>query len=618
MKTIELLSPAKNLEFGREAINHGADAVYVGAPAFGARASAGNSVGDIESLTKYAHRYGAKVYVTLNTSLFNDELEPASKLIRQFYDIGTDAVIIQDLGLLETDLPPIALHASTQTNNASPERIKFLEKVGFRRVILARELSLEQIAEIRRETSVELECFVQGALCVSYSGQCYMSQSINGRSGNRGVCSQPCRSTYNLYNAENKQLVHKRHLLSLKDFNASEHLQEYIDMGISSLKIEGRLKDICYVKNITAYYRNLLDGIIAGDGSLKKSSSGKCVFSFQPDPERTFNRGFTDYFLKERQPMASMNTQKSIGKKTGTVLRIEKNCLVCRTLFPVTAGDGLCFMNSHGTWEGFLVNKAEGNRLYPNNLPDSITAGTELFRNNDIAFEKEVSNGKSAQRKVDVNLVFAETSDGFMLSATDEDGISATTTLSCEKQEARNPDKSAEQIGTQLQKTGDTVFSVHTFKNLCGGTFFIPASQLNELRRRCLEELTIMREKHFSPADSVLEKNDFPYFEKSVDYRANILNDKSLQFYKRHGAEPLEPGVEKSGEYADKALMTTKYCIRYELGQCLKRHEVSPEFRSDLYLENNGRRYLLKFDCKKCQMQIFLNGNPNQTTTAIL
>lgn len=611
MKTIELLSPAKNLEFGREAINHGADAIYVGAPAFGARASAGNSVGDIESLTKYAHRYGARVYVTLNTSLFDDELEPASKLIRQFYDIGTDAVIIQDLGLLETDLPPIALHASTQTNNASPERIKFLEKVGFRRVILARELSLEQIAEIRRETSVELECFVQGALCVSYSGQCYMSQSINGRSGNRGVCSQPCRSSYNLYNAENKQLVHKRHLLSLKDFNASEHLQEYIDMGISSLKIEGRLKDICYVKNITAYYRNLLDGIMAGNGSLKKSSSGKCVFSFQPDPERTFNRGFTDYFLKERQPMASMNTQKSIGKKTGTVLRIEKNCLVCRTLFPITAGDGLCFMNSHGTWEGFLVNKTEGNKLYPNNLPDSITAGAELFRNNDIAFEKEVSNGKSAQRKVDVNLVFAETGDGFMLSATDEDGISASATLSCEKQEARNPDKSAEQIGTQLQKTGDTVFSVHTFENLCGGAFFIPASQLNELRRRCLEELTVLREKHFSPADSVFEKNDFPYFEKSVDYRANILNDKSLQFYKRHGAEPLEPGVEKSGEYAGKALMTTKYCIRYELGQCIKRHEVSPEFRSDLYLENNGRRYLLKFDCKKCQMQIFLNGNHN-------
>lgn len=609
MKTIELLSPAKNLEFGREAINHGADAVYVGAPAFGARASAGNPIEDIENLTKYAHRYGAKVYVTLNTSLFDDELEPASRLMHQFYDIGADAVIIQDLGLLETDLPPIALHASTQTNNATPERVRFLEKAGFQRVILARELSLEQIAEIRRQTSVELECFVQGALCVSYSGQCYLSQSINGRSGNRGVCSQPCRSTYNLCNAEGKELVHKKHLLSLKDFNASEHLREYIGMGISSLKIEGRLKDICYVKNVTAYYRTLLDKLMSGDGNLRKASSGKCVFSFQPDPERTFNRGFTDYFLTGRQPMASMSTQKSIGKKIGKVLRVEKNSLICQTHLPVTAGDGLCFLNPQGSWEGFLVNNVIGNKLYPNNLPQSIAVGTELFRNNDIVFEKEVGNEKSAQRKVSVNLAFAETGSGFSLSATDEDGLNARETLVCEKQEAKNPEKAAEQIRTQLQKSGDTIFSVQGIENSCDGAFFIPASQLNDLRRRCLEKLAEERERHFRPADTFLERNDFPYFEKHLDYRANILNDKLLQFYKRHRVEHTEPGLEKSGDYSGKALMTAKYCIRYELGQCLTRHDVEPDFRSDLYLENNGKRYLLKFDCKNCQMQLFIGKN---------
>lgn len=602
---IELLAPAKNMQFGKEAINHGADAVYIGAPAFGARASAGNSLADIEALVNYAHLYAAKVHVALNTSLFDDELEQAVELIRQFYNIGVDAVIVQDPGLLEADLPPIALHASTQMNNYSLERIKFLENVGFQRIILARELSLEQIAEIRANTTAELECFVQGALCVCLSGQCYLSQYINGRSGNRGVCSQPCRSSYNLYNAENKLLVADRHLLSLKDFNASQHIKKLLETGVTSLKIEGRLKDLCYVKNVTAYYRKLLDDILLQKQDWKKASTGRCVFSFEPDVERTFNRGFTDYFLRDRQPMASFTTQKSIGKRIGKIVKADRNALVCKTELPVTAGDGLCFFGISGTLQGFSVNRVIGNKLYPNNMPDEIVPGTELYRNNDFAFEKQLKSEKSAERRVGVKLVFSDTDSGFSLQATDEDGVIACVTENCEKQAANNPEKAQQNIIAQLSKSGETVFCVDSVENQCAEPCFIPASVLNGLRRRCLEELQQKRLEHFRPADVPFEKNDVPYFKGTTDFRENILNHKALEFYQRHGAETLEFGLEKTLDYAGKPLMTTKYCIRYELGQCLLRHQVKPDFRSELTLENNGRRLPLHFDCKNCQMQIF-------------
>lgn len=602
---IELLAPAKNMQFGKEAINHGADAVYIGAPAFGARASAGNSLADIEALVNYAHLYAAKVHVALNTSLFDDELEQAVELIRQFYSIGVDAVIVQDPGLLESDLPPIALHASTQMNNYSLERIKFLENVGFQRIILARELSLEQIAEIRANTTAELECFVQGALCVCLSGQCYMSQYINGRSGNRGVCSQPCRSSYNLYNAENKLLVSDRHLLSLKDFNASQHVKKLLETGVTSLKIEGRLKDLCYVKNVTTYYRKLLDDILLQKQDWKKASTGRCVFSFEPDVERTFNRGFTDYFLRDRQPMASFTTQKSIGKRIGKIVKADRNALVCKTELPVTAGDGLCFFGISGTLQGFSVNRVIGNKLYPNNMPDEVVPGTELYRNNDFAFEKQLKSEKSAERRVGVKLVFSDTDSGFSLQAADEDGVMACVTENCEKHAANNPEKAQQNIIAQLSKSGETVFCVDSVENQCAEPYFIPASVLNGLRRRCLEELQQKRLEHFRPADVPFEKNDVPYFKRTTDFRENILNHKALEFYQRHGAETLEFGLEKTLDYAGKPLMTTKYCIRYELGQCLLRHQVKPDFRSELTLENNGRRLPLHFDCKNCQMQIF-------------
>ncbi len=604
-RTIELLSPAKNLQFGKEAINHGADAVYIGAPAFGARASAGNPIEDIEALVKYAHLYAAKVHVALNTSLFDDELEEANRLVHQFYNIGVDAVIIQDPGLLETDLPPIALHASTQMNNYSLERIRFLENVGFQRIILARELSLEQIAEIRANTTAELECFVQGALCVSLSGQCYLSQYINGRSGNRGVCSQPCRSSYNLYNTENKLLVANQHLLSLKDFNASQYIAEYVKTGVCSFKIEGRLKDLGYVKNLTAYYRQLIDGFLEGRDGVCKSSSGSCVFSFTPDVERTFNRGFTDYFLKERKPMASLTTQKSIGKRLGKVVRVEPKSLVCRTSLPITAGDGLCFKGENGQWEGFLVNRVDNDRIFPNNMPANLKAGALLYRNNDYNFEKVLQSDKSAVRRVGVKLVFSDTESGFSLLATDEDGVNACSTVDCEKQKALQYEKALQTIETQLCKTGDTVFRVTDFENCCGEAFFVPSSVLNALRRDCLETLAAQRLHKFHPVDVQFVPNNVPYFKDNADFSENILNHKALEFYRRHGVENAEYGLEKTADYNGKPLMTTKYCLRYELGQCLVRHQVAKDFRSELVLENNGRRFALKFDCKNCRMQIF-------------
>lgn len=601
---LELLSPAKNYEQGVAAINHGADALYIGAPAFGARSAATNSIEDIERLVKYAHLFRSKIFVTVNTLLFDHEIEDAVKMIHQLYNAGCDALIIQDLGLLECDLPPIALHASTQTNNTTLERVKFMEQVGFQRVILARETSLEQMQAIRKETSVELEAFVQGALCVSYSGQCYMSQYLNDRSGNRGCCGQPCRSSYNLYNEQGKLLRRDEHLLSLKDFNASQQLASMIDAGITSFKIEGRLKDISYVKNVTAYYRQLLDNIMLQRTDSQPASSGHCTYYFTPDLEKTFNRGFTDYFLQKRQPMASLATQKSLGKKVGKVKQLDKKSITVDTkdlLF--TAGDGLCFYNSDGQLEGFLVNHVQGNTIVPNRMPE-IKVGETLWRNNDFAFEKQLQ-GKSAVRKIDVTFILAETSDGLQLQATDSDNISAIAEICCEKTPARNPEKA--QIQPQLSKLGETPFQAISVENQCSQPYFIPTSLLNELRRNAIEQLIQKRQEAFVPKPSIFTANDVPYFEKQLDYRANILNHKAEQFYRRHGVCQLEYGLEKTHNYNDKALMTTKYCLRYELKQCIMKknnHTIAPDYQGNLYLQNNHNRFLLQFDCKNCLMKI--------------
>lgn len=607
---LELLAPAKNLEQGREAINHGADAVYIGAPAFGARVAAGNSIEEIEQLARYAHLYHAKVFATVNTLLFDSEVEAAVRLIHQLYDAGVDAAIIQDLGLLECDLPPIELHASTQTHNASVERVKFMEQVGFSRVILARETSLEQMREIRHATSVELEAFVQGALCVSYSGQCYMSQYLNDRSGNRGCCAQPCRSAYDLYDEKGNLLRKGEHLLSLRDFSAAQHLREMIEAGITSFKIEGRLKDMSYVKNVTAYYRRLLDDIMALDGSYAPASSGHCEFYFMPDMEKTFNRGFTDYFLQCRAPMASLSTQKSIGKRLGKVTKIEGSRITLKTSEPLTSGDGLCFFTPKGELEGFFVNQVQGSTFQPNRMPQTLAVGAMLWRNNDQAFEKQLQ-GNSAQRKVSVDITLAETAEGFVMTLADEDGCKASATTACSKEPAQNRERALDNIDRQCRKLGDTPFLASEVRYSCDEAYFLPAAVLNDLRRKAVAALEEERVKAHLLHRGQRMKGDeeAPYFETRLDYRANILNSRAEQFYRRHGVEEVEYGLEQTHEYAGKALMTTKYCLRYELGSCLcgkgtTKGEALP--KGQLFLRNNKNYFRLECDCRECLMRIYL------------
>jgi putative protease len=526
-------------------------------------------------------------------------------MIYRLYDIGVDALIIQDLGLLECNLPPIELHASTQCHNAGVERIKFLEQVGFSRVVLARETSLEQMRQVRAATSVDLEAFVHGALCVSYSGQCYMSQYLNGRSGNRGCCSQPCRSSYDLCDGSGRLLIKDRHLLSLRDFNASQHLCSMIDAGVTSFKIEGRLKDLSYVKNVTAFYRQLLDSMMNGH---EASSSGRCTFFFTPDLDRTFNRGYTDYFLTGRQPMASFETQKSRGKYVGKVKSVRGNALEIDGSEVFTNGDGLCFIGADGRMQGFLVNAVNGQFVIPNKMLD-ISAGTILWRNNDQRFEK-ILQGKTAERKIPVNMCFISTDGGFALDVKDADGLSASSFLVCEYTPSNDSVKAKALIVKQLSKTGDTPFSVSDVIDKTDGAFFVPASSLNQLRRDALIALSERRMSHFRPADSPLIRGDATYYEEALDYRANVVNAKAEAFYKHHGVKKIERGVEQTLDYTGKALMTTKYCLRYELGCCLKgkckgKPKVSLKASDSLVLRNNDHRFRLEFDCSECLMRIY-------------
>ena len=616
---LELLSPAKNLDFGREAINHGADALYIGAPAYGARAAATNTLEDIEALVNYAHLYGSKVFVTVNTLLFDNEIDPAVKLIHQLYNIGVDALLIQDLGLLECDLPPIELHASTQCHNASVERIKFLESVGFKRVVLARETSLEHMREIRQATHLDLEAFVHGALCVSYSGQCYMSQYLNNRSGNRGCCSQPCRSTYDLYNGDGRLLIKEKHLLSLRDFNASQQLENMISAGITSFKIEGRLKDLSYVKNITAYYRQLLDNIlnssfithhsslITHHSSLITHHSSLITYHFTPDPDRTFNRGYTDYFLRGRQPMANFATPKSLGKYIGKVTDIRRNSLTISGTEPFANGDGLCYYDADGRLQGFLVNGVQGRTVIPNQMPD-IKVGTALWRNQDQQFEK-LLQGRTAERKIGVEMLFDTTPEGFALRLTDEEGLEVTHSITAEHQESRNTTGKENPIVKQLSKLGNTPFVATAVIDKSQGRYFLPAGTLNQLRRETVEQLIALRINHFHPTGCPRIDNGAPYPTPTLDYRANIVNDKAEMFYKRHGVNTVERGLEQTEDYDGKALMTTKYCLRYELGCCLQgKNDGKPQIdikpTDTLILRNNDRRFRLDFDCRQCLMRI--------------
>jgi len=461
MSVIELLSPAKNLECGIAAVNHGADAVYIGANQFGARAAAGNSITDIETLVKYAHRFRSKVYVAFNTVLTDDQVPAAEKAIHEIYNAGADALIVQDMGILRMSIPPIELHASTQTDNRTIEKVKFLEKVGFSRVVLARELNLKQIADISKNTNVQLEAFIHGALCVSYSGQCYISEAMCGRSANRGQCAQYCRLAYNLEDREGNVLMKNKHLLSMKDLNLSESLLELMQAGVMSLKIEGRLKDVDYVKNITSFYRKKIDEILEHNNQFQKASIGKTTFFFEPNPEKSFQRGSTDYFLHGRHnDIYQPNTPKSMGEPIGKVLEIKGNYFKVSGTEKLNKGDGLCFIKQHGDLTGFRVNRVEGERVFPAEMP-KLRFETFLYRNQDQAFDK-IIKGKTSERKIAIDMVLSETQSGFSIQLTDEEKISTVLDFEIEKQIAQKTDTLFENIKQQLSKLGNSIYHAQT------------------------------------------------------------------------------------------------------------------------------------------------------------
>lgn len=599
---IELLSPAKNLDVGIAAINHGADAVYIGPSQFGARVAAGNSVEDIERLVEYAHRYYARVYVTLNTILRDDELEHARKLVNDLYNVGVDALIVQDMALLQMDLPPIALHASTQCDTRTVEKVKFLEKCGFEQVVLARETSLATMEEMAKQTNVALEAFVHGALCVSYSGQCYLSEAMRGRSANRGACAQMCRLPYDLLDEDGNVLVKKKHLLSLKDFDASRHLEEMINIGVSSFKVEGRLKDIDYVKNITSYYRRKFDAILEGS-PRKAASSGKTIFFFEPDPKKTFYRGATDYFLEGRKrEIWSFDTPKSLGEPIGRVKDIWRNALSLNTKNVIANGDGLCFLNKAGEFEGFRVNKVESGRLLPLNMP-KIEKGTLIYRNSDVAFERVLS-GKTAERKISLSLFVKSVADKELtIEAKDADNIVTSITISVVGELANNPNKMIETWRTQLSKLGGTIFDVKDINfSVVKQTYFVPVSQIAELRRQLIEAHEMNRSKSYVRSLINIEPTNHKYVSQELDYRANIYNSQAKAFYEQHGCVVKQLAFEEQHQ-PKVELMRTKHCIRYALGWCRKENPKAQI--KELYLQNGNDKFRLEFDCRNCEMLIF-------------
>ena len=599
-RSIELLSPAKNLECGLAAINHGADAVYIGASQFGARAAAGNSVEDIATLVQYAHQFRVKVLVALNTVLTDDQLPEAEKLIWEIYNTGADALIIQDMGILKLNLPPIALHASTQTDNRTVEKVRFLQDVGFSRVVLARELSLKQITEIASQTDVELEAFVHGALCVSYSGQCYMSQANCGRSANRGQCAQYCRLPYHLLDADDTMLVKSKHLLSLKDLDLSDSLEEMMDAGISSFKIEGRLKDADYVKNITAYYRRKLDAILDGSTRYRRASAGRTTILFEPNPEKSFRRSNTDYFLHGRKPdIAQLETPKSLGEPIGKVTYIGRNFFEMQNGTLLNNGDGLCFINKHGDLTGFRVNRVERKQIFPAEMP-KITDGVMLYRNQDQAFEK-ILKGKTSERRVGVEMLFGETPNGFFIQLTDENGISTTFEAVCDKQPAQKPEVVNDNIKNQLSKLGNTIYEATDIQIQISSPWFFPASQLGEWRRQGVEKLDEVRTASYvrEPGHEA-KPASFPA--SQLTYLGNVTNKLSEAFYMEHGVEEVMPGFEVKAQEGV-PLMFCKHCIKFNMGWCPK-EGYKATFKEPLYLRNNDQVYELTFDCKACEMRI--------------
>ena len=604
---LELPAPAKNVHFGIEAIKHGADAVYIGGPAFGARYGAGNDVGEIARLCEFAHRYRARVFVALNTILHDSELEGGRRLAWQAWDAGADALIVQDMGLLEVDLPPIQLHASTQTDIRSVDEARFLESTGFSQLVLARELTLNEVLNIASQTTVVLEYFVHGALCVAYSGQCYISHAHTGRSANRGECSQACRLPYTLVDDKGRTITENQHLLSMKDNNQTDNMRELARAGVSSFKIEGRLKDLSYVKNITAHYRKLLDEIITEHPEFTRASSGRSTFTFTPQPDKTFNRGYTDYFANDRQDdIGAFDSPAFVGESIGDVAEIGDGWLMVNTDQTFHNGDGVCFHDAHGEVAGMRINRVEGNQLFPAEMPEDLTEGATLFRNRDQEFERALEK-ESADRRVAVRALFAETTDGFALTLTDEDGVTVTVDRknepNSEKSLARNPEAALARLRENLGKFGNTMFRAEAVELQLSQPWFLPVGAINALRREAADALLTARvASHPRPPRALPAENPVPYPQEELTYLGNVFNAKARAFYEKHGVKLIEDAYEASNEKGMVSLMITRHCLRYSFNLCPK--EVKHLKPDPMTLINGNEKLILKFDCKACEMHV--------------
>ena len=620
---LELLAPARNADIAIEAIRHGADAVYIGGPAFGARHGAGNPVADIERLTAYAQRFHARVFITLNTIFRDDELEEARRLAWQVYEAGADALIVQDMGLLELDLPPIQLHASTQCDIRTPEKAKFLADAGFSQMVLARELSLPEIGAIRSrvgagDTAPILEFFIHGALCVAFSGQCYISHAHTGRSANRGECSQACRLPYNLEDAQGRIVAFDKHLLSMKDNDQSANLRALADAGIRSFKIEGRLKDLAYVKNATAHYRQLIDRILEEAPEYQRASSGRCTYSFTPRPEKTFNRGATDYFVNGRQPdIGAFDTPKFAGAASGTVTRIGPDWFEVDSDEEFANGDGISYLSRGKKLAGLRINVAtrvaHGQRLFPNEMPEDpegFKPGTEILRNRDQAFERLLEKD-SAERRIDLTVELGETADGFRLTLRDDDGIGTSAEIAHAKEAAKNPPRAFAALAESLGKLGGTDFRATEVKVVLGEAWFLPASTINALRREAVEQLIAARAaaRPRLPRARAIEP-PAPYPERELTYLANVLNSRARDFYRKHGVQLIADAYEADTTPGEVSLMITKHCLRYSHSLCPKEAKGWFKGRVDgisaepMVLVNGKERLTLKFDCKACEMHV--------------
>lgn len=601
-RPIELLAPARNLECGLEAIRHGADAVYIGAPRFGARSAAGNSLEDISALVRYAHIYNTRIYVTVNTVLRDDELADTEAMIWDLYRMGVDALIVQDMGITRLNLPPIPLHASTQMDNRTADKVSFLYQAGFRQVVLARELSVAEIARIHTACpEAKLEVFVHGALCISYSGQCYASQACYGRSANRGECAQFCRLSFDMVDADGRKIVRGKHLLSLKDMNRSDSLEELLDAGVTSLKIEGRLKDVSYVKNVTAYYRRKLDELFARRKEYVCASSGEVRLDFRPQLDKSFSRGFTDYLLHGRgKDIWSFDTPKSLGEEMGTVKELGRNWLAVTGVKPFANGDGLCYIDRSGKLCGFRVNRVEGNRLFPQEMPE-VLPHTRLFRNYDQEFERRMQR-KSGERRIRIWMELEENAFGFTLTLHDEDGMRASVVLSRIKEQARTDQTDV--LRLQLGKLGNTPFEAADIIVRLSSGWFIPSSEVADLRRRGIEALLRVRRIRYRQEIVRMPETSHAYPLRELTYLGNVMNHEAEKFYRAHGVERIAPAFEK--KQPEKAvLMFCCHCLRYSMGWCPVYHKTRSPYREPFYLvSGDGRRFRLEFDCKACQMKV--------------